>query len=207
MIKDNIFQLWTPITDLSKAADENEEEVIKIGGICSSESEDQAGEIILQNGLDFTYFLKRGYFNLEHQAGPGNVLGNPTNVRATKMPNGKAATYVEGILYGSKEKARDVIDTIKAMRKAKADRKIGFSIEGSILSRDKKNPKIITKARVMNVSITSAPCNTDAEFEMIKKNVSMILTNNEFSNSLIHKGYKSVELKFNNLRMAKETIN
>ena len=171
MIKDNVFSIWTPITDLSKA---DADEQIKIGGICSSENEDQAGEIILQSGLDFTYFLKRGYFNLEHMAGPGNVLGNPTSVKPVKTKEGRPATYVEGILYATKSKARDVIDTIKAMQKAKADRKIGFSIEGSVIARDKKNPKIITKAKVMNVSITSAPCNTDAEFEMIKKNIAFI---------------------------------
>lgn len=172
MIRDNIFQLWTPITDLNKTEDEDGS--IKIGGICSSENEDQAGEVILQNGLDFTYFLKRGYFNLEHMAGPGNVLGNPTSIKPARTKDGKPATYVEGILYATKAKARDVIDTIKAMQKARADRKIGFSIEGSVIARDKTNPKIITKAKVMNVSITSAPCNTDAEFEMIKKNIAFI---------------------------------
>lgn len=182
MIKDNIFQLWTPITDLSKA--EDDEGSIKIGGICSSENEDQAGEIILQSGLDFSYFLKRGYFNLEHQPGPGNVLGNPTSIKPARAENGKPATYVEGILYTTKSKARDVIDTIKAMNKAKADRKIGFSIEGSVLARDKRNPKIITKAKVMNVSITSAPCNTDAQFEMIKKNI-LGLFDDELENNVI----------------------
>lgn len=184
MIKDNIFQLWTPITDLNKAESEDDETVL-IGGICSSENRDQADEIILQSGLDFSYFLKRGYFNLEHQPGPGNVLGNPTSIKATKTQDGKPATYVEGILYASKEKARDVIDTIKAMKKAKADRKIGFSIEGNVLSRDKKDPRIITKAKVMNVSITSAPCNTDAQFEMIKKNILSLINIDEENNESV----------------------
>ena len=44
-------------------------------------------------------------------------------------------------------------------------------------------------------------------FIEIENAILMILTNKEFSNSLIHNGYKSVELKFNNLRMAKESIN
>jgi len=44
-------------------------------------------------------------------------------------------------------------------------------------------------------------------FKEIENAILSILNNKQISNSLINNGYKSVKLKFNNLRMAKESIN
>lgn len=164
MKKTDIFSQWTPL-DLTKSKDDDG--ALEIEGIASSESVDESGEIILQSGLDFSYALKKGVFNLEHLSGPKNVLGHPSEIFATSV-NGKKATGVKGILYTKKKEVAEIIETAKAMKSAGGGRTLGFSIEGSVLARDPRNPKIITKAKVLNISITSSPCNTDATMKLVK---------------------------------------
>lgn len=164
MKKIDVFSTWTPL-DLSKAKEEDG--ALEIEGIASSESIDESGEIILQDGLDFSYALKRGVFNLEHLSGPKNVLGHPSKIFTTTV-NGKKATGVKGVLYSKKKEVAEIIDTARAMKAAGGGRTLGFSIEGSVLARDPRNPKIITRAKVLNISITSSPCNADATMKLVK---------------------------------------
>jgi hypothetical protein len=164
MKKIDVFSTWTPL-DLTKAKEDDGS--LEIEGIASSESVDESGEIILQDGLDFSYALKKGVFNLEHLSGPKNVLGHPSKVYSTSI-NGKKATAVKGILYTKKKEVAEIIETAKAMKAAGGGRTLGFSIEGSVLARDPRNPKIITRAKVLNISITSSPCNADATMKLVK---------------------------------------
>lgn len=164
MKKLDVFSQWSPI-DLSKAKDDDGS--LEIEGIASSESVDESGEIILQDGLDFSYALKRGVFNLEHLNGPKYVLGHPSKIFQT-MLNGKKATAVKGVLYTKKKEVQEIIETARAMKSAGGGRTLGFSIEGSVIERDKRNPKIIKRAKVLNISITSSPCNADATMKLVK---------------------------------------
>lgn len=156
------FSAWTSI-DLSK--DDSTKTDDKLGfvkGVVSSEIEDQAGDIIKQDGIDWTYFLDKGYFNWEHQSGPENILGYPT-----KIIKGEAETSVEGYLFLDRPKAKDAYDMAKILKDVQAPRSIGFSIEGQVIERDKANENIITKAKILNVSVTAHPCNPDAKL-MVK---------------------------------------
>lgn len=156
------FSAWTSI-DLSK--DDSTKTDDKLGfvkGIVSSEIEDQAGDIIKQDGIDWSYFLDKGYFNWEHQSGPENILGYPT-----KIIKGDAETSVEGYLFLDRPKAKDAYDMAKILKDVQAPRSIGFSIEGQVIERDKANENIITKAKILNVSVTAHPCNPDAKL-MVK---------------------------------------
>lgn len=156
------FSAWTSI-DLSK--DDSTKTDDKLGfvkGVVSSEIEDQAGDIIKQDGIDWSYFLDKGYFNWEHQSGPENILGYPT-----KIIKGEAETSVEGYLFLDRPKAKDAYDMAKILKDVQAPRSIGFSIEGQVIERDKANDHIITKAKILNVSVTAHPCNPDAKL-MVK---------------------------------------
>lgn len=55
----------------------------------------------------------------------------------------------------------------KILKDVQAPRSIGFSIEGQVIERDKENQNIITKAKILNVSVTAHPCNPDAKL-MVK---------------------------------------
>jgi len=161
-----LFSTWLPIS-ITKGDDAKR---VKIGGIISTDTIDQQGDMIKQDGMDFSYFLDKGYFNYEHQQGINNILGVPTKVEQVDV-NGKKGTRVEGYLMTEKKLAQDVLNTITAIEKAEIDRKIGFSVEGQVLARDKSNPKIITKAKILNVAITSAPVNPDATLEVLARSL------------------------------------
>lgn len=163
------FARWVPVSfrdTLSKADDEGKA-TAEIGGICSTDDLDFEGESIAQDGLDWSYFLRHGWFNHEHQQGPSAVLGHPVKVE----PVDEKRTRVEGVLYLAKELGKQVYETAMALKKAGGERTLGFSIEGQVLLRCPKNPKKVLKARVLNVAITSAPVNPHTNLELIARSM------------------------------------
>lgn len=162
-----LFSLYTTF-DIEKGKDNPDK--VKIGGIISTDAKDQEGDILLQEGMDWSYFLDRGYFNYEHQQGPENILGVPDKVELIDM-DGKKATKVEGFLLMDTPKAKDVYQSIKAIDKAGLGRQIGFSVEGQVIERDLENPKIVKRAKILNVSITAHPVNPDAKLELLARSL------------------------------------
>lgn len=175
MKKANIFSTWMDI-DIAKSTEmmqkDDQPKTIKIGGIISSDTPDIQGDIIDQDGLDFSYFLKRGYINYEHQQGMNNIVGRPISVNKVSMGNG-TATKVEAELYMNLPLSQMVYKTMKDLKEAGDTRKLGFSIEGQVLARDKANPKIIRKSRVLNVSVCALPQNSDATLELLARSMNM----------------------------------
>lgn len=172
--KGNYFATWIPFTTLSKAKKDDEQDIMDdsvgmIAGIVSTDDMDFEGEKINQSGLDWSYFLKNGWFNHEHRPGPEAVLGHPTKIE--KVDDHK--TRVEGKLYLSKPLAKECYDTAVAMQKAGGERCLGFSIEGKITLRDPIQPKKVLKANVINVAITSHPVNPNTNLEVIAKSMSI----------------------------------
>ena len=170
----NIFAAWMDI-DLAKSTDQvqsTEPKTVKIGGIISSDSPDMQGDIIDQDGLDFSYFMKRGYINYEHQQGMNNIVGRPISVNKVNIGNG-VATKIEAELYMNLPLSQLVYKTMKDLKEAGDTRKLGFSIEGQVLARDKINPKIIRKSRVLNVSVCALPQNADATLELLARSMNM----------------------------------
>lgn len=150
--------------DLQKAElDNSKPNIANISGIISTDEIDLQGERIEQDGLDFDYFLRKGYFNYEHKSGVENLLGYPTKVK--KKGNG---TEVQGVLLLDRPKAKEIYETARAMKKAGNMRTLGFSIEGQVLERDEINPKKVTKARVINCAITSNPINPNTSLALLK---------------------------------------
>ena len=162
-----LFSAWLPLQLIKGDAEPSR---TKIGGIISTETVDQQGDVILQDGMDFSYFLDKGYFNYEHKGGVEYIVGAPTKVERVNI-DGMQATRVEGYLMNEKPLAKNIIETCVAMQKAQLDRKIGFSVEGQVLQRDPANSKLITKAKILNVAITSAPVNPDAKLEFLARSL------------------------------------
>lgn len=163
------FARWVPVSfsDVLSKAEEDEKATAEIGGICSTDDLDFEGESIAQDGLDWSYFLRHGWFNHEHQQGPSAVLGHPIKIE----PVDEKRTRVEGVLYLAKELGKQVYETAIALKKAGGSRSLGFSIEGQVLLRCPKNPKKVLKARVLNVAITSAPVNPHTNLELIARSM------------------------------------
>jgi hypothetical protein len=171
-MKIETFSRWCPfeVRKGSPNGGDAEPMTARIGGIISMETVDQQGETLVQDGVDWTYFLDKGWFNYEHAAGPDNVLGHPERVTTTTV-DGKPATRVEGVLYLAKSKAREVYETAQAMQKAKVNRRLGFSVEGQVVERDPSNHRRIKKARVLNVALTAHPVHPDARLELLARSL------------------------------------
>lgn len=133
----------------------------KIGGIMSTNASDFQGDILEQDGVDWSYFAENGIFNYNHR--PGTVIGEPTKV----IRKGNR-TLVEGHLYLTNPLGEQIYSQAQAIRKAGGRWSYGFSVEGSVIERDKDNPNRILKAKVMNVSVCEHPVNPEARMHLIK---------------------------------------
>lgn len=145
----------------------------RIGGIISSQAVDQQGEIIVQEGIDWSYFLSKGYLNYEHMGGPDNVLGYPDFVRPT-IYKGEPATEFEADVYLTDPRAKRIYDTACTMKKAGGRRQLGFSVEGSVVARDPANKRRICKSKVLNVAITAHPVHPDAKLEVLARSLLVV---------------------------------
>lgn len=159
------FRMFMPFSMIKAGAGG----AMRIGGICSTQREDQDGELVKQDGLDFTNALKSGFFNDNHSKETAGVLGIPDLVRRTTY-KGAPATYVEGNLIGGYEPAQKVFQLAKAMQNTKK-RRLGFSLQGKVLRREGPDRKIIAEARVDHIAITAVPVNADTTLQVLSKSL------------------------------------
>lgn len=172
------FDFELPVEVFEKA-DEQPGKQRRIGGLASVETKDRQDETILQRGLDFTDFLKNGWFNDNHSKVTTDILGYPEKTQYIKkgqtLPSGKKAKadghWVEGYLLGT-EKADKVWELATALQKT--NRRLGLSVEGKIQKRIGPSHKSIAQALVRNVAITNCPVNTDATMDVLAKSLEVV---------------------------------
>ncbi len=170
------FRFHIPLTAWTKSGEENP---LRIGGIVSTDDLDRQQETILQDGLDFSPFLTHGWFNDNHGQKTVDVLGYPTEARRVrkgdKLPNGDDSEcngwWAEGYLLDTDE-GRRVYELCTALETSRGDRRLGFSIEGKVLQRDKRDKSRIVAAEVRNVAVTHCPVNTSTEMVALAKALS-----------------------------------
>jgi hypothetical protein len=142
----------------------------RIGGIVSTDHMDRQHEILLQEGLDFSPFLKGGWFNDNHDKTTEALVGYPDKAVLRELPDGRKGWYVEGYLLKGHDRADRLWDLANALQKT--DRKLGFSVEGQILDRDPKSPGTVRKAVVREVAITRCPVNEQTALSVLAKSLS-----------------------------------
>jgi len=163
---DQDFHFNVPL-EIVKAADGK----MAIRGFVTTEHRDREGEVILQDGLDFSEFKQWGYFNDNHSKSTADVLGWPVSVRKATTPDGRKGHWVEGELIQGDATAERIYKKAKALKESKAPRSLGFSVEGKIQSRTGHDGKTIAKAKVRNVAITAAPVNPYAGMDVVMKSL------------------------------------
>lgn len=142
----------------------------RIGGFVSTDHLDRQGEVLIQDGLDFDPFLSKGWFNDNHSADTDGVIGYPEFAEMRPLPGGEhKGWYVEGYLLKT-DRATRIWDLAKDLQKH--DRKLGFSVEGSILDRDEDDSRTVRKAIVREVAITKCPVNTATALNVLAKSLS-----------------------------------
>lgn len=147
-----------------------------VKGYASTNSVDQDGEIVIQNGLDYKPLKKSGFINWDHQyreiagARVPTIIGYPTNVEI--RDNG---LWVEGKLLKSEgvhsEELRlaDYAWELGTMlAKSGGGRSLSYSVEGVILERHGNK---IRKSVAHHIALTYKPVNTNCTVEMFAKSL------------------------------------
>ena len=162
----NKFNFFIP-AEIEKGLDKEGNSVIKVKGICSDDNKDSDEEYLHPSGYDLTYFLSNGFINYNHRAkdDPSSIIGEPT---MAKIVNNGTQMYMEGILFPSNKKALAVCELAQTLAKYGSTRKLGWSIEGTVIERDPMNPKKITKAKITGVAITPCPKNHNTFVDLVK---------------------------------------
>lgn len=163
-IDEDTFSFWMPaqavIVKGGKKDGADSEGRRWIQGIASTSDRDLQGEIVDQNGIDFSYFLQHGYFNNDHKPGFENKVGEPTEAKITK--NG---LWVKGFLYNGHKIADSIWELIHAQNKSNSRRRIGFSIQGKVKRRDGSK---IKECWIQDIAVTPCPVNTSTWAEIAK---------------------------------------
>lgn len=163
--KDNdTFTFWVPAqaVQISKSTKDAKGKSVRwLQGIASTDSRDLQGESVSQKGIDFTYFLKNGYFNNDHKPGFENKVGEPTECKLTSK-----GLWVKGFLYDNHKIADQIWDLMNAHEATPgAKRRVGFSIEGKV---KRRNGTTIEECWIQDIAITPAPINTATWAEIAK---------------------------------------
>lgn len=169
------FNFWMPV-ELRKAADGEEaaKGPVRIGGFASLSTPDLVKDEVLQEGLDWSYFLEKGFFKWEHPAPgkssqPEDYVGYPDIVETVTLNGGGKATRVEGYLLSNNEKVNEIVRLAKSLADMPDNsRQLGFSVEGVILEREGSK---IPRALVKDVVITAHPMHPDAKLEILARSL------------------------------------
>jgi len=158
------FRFYADALSISKAKNKDGKDVMRLGGIASTNDEDSDGEFLDPSGFNTKYLEKSGIVNWHHGAksNPETIIGEPSKVKI--QPDG---LYLEVDLYDS-DMARKVYNLAQTFEKSSKTRRLGFSIEGKATERDKGNPKIIKKANITGVAITHMPKNPNTLAQILK---------------------------------------
>ncbi len=151
------FHFFVPIESISKSEKDGQR---LIQGIASTATRDLQGEIVVQKGIDFEYFLDKGYINDDHKDGPENKVGEPLECKMTDK-----GLWIKAMLYKGKERADHWWEHINSLERNKSKRKVGFSIQGKIVRRQGST---ILKCWLQDVAITASPVNTNTWAEIVK---------------------------------------
>ena len=162
-----VFRQWVPFepVEVEKGGAENPS-MGRIKGIASSEQVDADGEIIIQKGIDWSYFLNHGFLSLEHPLGVLNTVGESVSASVVEL-GGVPATQITADIHLDDPVGKAVWEKAKMLKKSSSKRKLGFSIEGEALERDSDDPTKIVRSRVVSVAISAAPKNPLSWFEPI----------------------------------------
>lgn len=134
-----------------------------VQGYASTADVDSDGEVMVQNGLDISYFCNQGWFNWLHNNSASHVVGFPAYAKIDSK-----GFFTKGMLLNTKM-ADEVWDLATNLHNLGNPRNLGFSVEGKVEKRSEINKSKIIKAKITNVAITHIPVNTKATFEIVTK--------------------------------------
>lgn len=162
-VSGDLFKCWVPF-DVVEKAGEKDTKLGRISGIVSSESPDADDDIIVQDGIDWSLFKARGYVVHEHPFGVKRMVGEPLKIEQTEV-DGVQVTRLDAGLYLHDPDGKMLFEKSRMLKKSSDTRRLGYSIEGGILEREKKDRRRVARSKVHTVAITAFPKNDQSWFE------------------------------------------
>ncbi|WP_025684566.1 hypothetical protein [Paenibacillus maysiensis] len=167
-IKDT-FRLFVPL-EKSIEMDANGDYIVQ--GIISSDDTDAQADSISPDGMDTSYFLEKGWIKWEHGNNPDQFIGEPEAVHVGKfnhptLNKSVNGVFIKGRLYANREMSLKAVVAIEDLQKSHSTRRVGWSIEGGVVERDRVTGKVI-KSVLRNVVLTMNPINTMTYAELVK---------------------------------------
>lgn len=191
------FSLWIPLVKSSTETDEEGKLVRFVEGLASSEHKDQQGETILQRGIDYDPLMRGGYINWDHERGPDNIIGEPSEAGLHETKRGWGL-FFKGFLYEGHKRAEAAWDLLKAQERAQQQghghRTLGWSVEGGVVGRATRDQSIIAKSVVRFMALTHQPVNAESYTE-ISKSFGRIWTQNDTFDprSNVHHAFNDID--------------
>lgn len=137
-----------------------------IEGIASTEDKDQQGEIVLQEKMDCSYLLEKGYLNWNHSHSPEDQIGKPLEVIKMEggpdTPAGRPCTFFRALLLDGVPRADAVWQLALSLQRAHgigSDRSLGFSVEGGVRLRE---GNLLVETVVRHMAATHEPVNAQS---------------------------------------------
>lgn len=137
-----------------------------IEGIASTEEKDQQGEVVMQEKMDCSYLLEKGYLNWNHSHAPEDQIGKPLEVikmpGGPETPGGKPATFFRALLLEGVARADAVWMLSKALETSAGigtGRSLGFSVEGGVRTRQ---GNLLVETVVRHMAATHEPVNAQS---------------------------------------------
>lgn len=152
-------------SSMQKSAENPQEKSWYVRGYATTPDLDLQQDILLPTGIDISHFTEHGYINYEHEQGDDFKIGAPTKNSLVD----DVGLFVEAKLYKNNPHAKSIWNLAKNIAESGIDRKLGFSIEGYAQQRNAKDPRVIEKAFITNVALTTQPANPNATWDAFMK--------------------------------------
>lgn len=127
-----------------------------VSGYASLPTVDAEQEKIISKGIDFKDFINHGYFNWDHSHRPEDIVALPIEKGCFIDKKG---FFVSGKMLETPT-AKNLITLYNTLKQSEKNL-LGMSIEGKVLKRNDRDPRIIEKAQVKWIAITPRAINRD----------------------------------------------
>lgn len=133
-----------------------------IEGVAATPDRDEQGETVLMKGLDLAYLFDFGKINWHHRNNPEDIIGEPVDGDVTDK-----RFFFKGELYAGQPRA-DAAWRLLQATKGRKKPALGWSVEGRVLERDRRDPTRVLRARVNNIALTPNPVNATTYADLCK---------------------------------------
>lgn len=177
----------------------------RVAGAATDEDEDQDEETVLQDGIDWSYFLRRGFINENHDKTISGIVGYPARIerfqKGAELPDRTTArsnlTWVEGFLLENDTRADAIWQ--KGLALQGTPRALGFSVEGKSRLRSDDGSTVI-KSMVRHLAITHQAVNPNTRANFLLKSLARV---REASPDTLEKAWRDFGLSFREGRATK----